>query len=41
MENPAKERGTAIVEASYTKNDIGIIWVDFTLKEVIEKIPTE
>ena len=41
MENPAKELGTAIVEASYTKNDIGIIWVDFTLKEVIEKIPTE
>ena len=41
MENPAKELGTAIIEACYSNNDIGIIWVDFTLKEVLEKIPTE
>ena len=39
MENPAKELGEAILEKCTSNNDIGIIWVDFTLKEVIEKIP--
>ena len=38
MENPAKELGTAIAEACTTDNFLGIIWVDFTLKEAMEKI---
>ena len=38
MENPAEELGKAIIAGCTTSNDIGIIWVDFTLKEVIEKI---
>ena len=38
MENPAEELGKAIIAACDSGNDIGIIWVDFTLKEVIEKI---
>lgn len=42
MDNPAEELGKAIIEKCQDRNlsnDIGIIWVDFTLKEVIEKIP--
>ena len=38
MENPAEDLGKAIIAECTTSNDIGIIWVDFTLKEVIEKI---
>ena len=41
MTNPAKDLGTAIIEECNEKersNDIGIIWVDFTLKEAMEKI---
>ena len=41
MENPAEELGKAIIaecEERGTTNDIGIIWVDFTLKEVMNKI---
>lgn len=37
MENPAKELGAAILDACYTDNDKGIIWVDFTLADVIDK----
>ena len=42
MENPAEELGKAIIgkcQEWHMTNDIGIIWVDFTLKEVIEKVP--
>ena len=42
MENPAEQAGKAIIDECKDRgltNDIGIIWVDFTLKEVIEKIP--
>ena len=41
MQNPAKEVGEAILAECKKRgltNDIGIIWVDFTLKEVIGKI---
>ena len=38
MENPAEDLGKAILAECSTTNDIGIIWVDFTLKEVIGKI---
>ena len=38
MENPAEVLGKAIIAECTTSNDIGIIWVDFTLKEVIGKI---
>ena len=41
LDNPAKELGQAIIAECKKRNltnDIGIIWVDFTLKEVIEKI---
>ena len=41
MTNPAEEAGKAIIDECKNRgltNDIGIIWVDFTLKEVIEKI---
>lgn len=41
MENPAEELGKAIIAECQNRNltnDIGIIWVDFTLKEAIEKI---
>ena len=38
FDNPAKEFGEAILEACTTDNDIGIIWVDFTLADVIDKI---
>ena len=41
MENPAEELGKAIIAECQDRdltNDIGIIWVDFTLKEAIEKI---
>ena len=37
-ENPAKEFGQAIVDACHSANDVGIIWVDFTLKTAIDKI---
>ena len=35
--NPAKELGQYIVEGCKSGNDIGIIWVDFTLSQVINK----
>ena len=35
--NPAKEFGQAIVDACKSGNDVGIIWVDFTLSQVINK----
>ena len=41
LQNPAKDLGQAILAECKDRgltNDIGIIWVDFTLKEVIEKI---
>ena len=41
MENPAKELGEAIIEECDDRgltNPIGIIWVDFTLKTVMDKI---
>ena len=36
--NPAKEFGQAILEACNSGNDVGIIWVDFTLKQVVDKM---
>ena len=36
--NPAQEFGQLIVDGCYTGNDVGVIWVDFTLDEVIGKI---
>ena len=36
-DNPAKEFGQAIADACTSSNDIGIIWVDFTLADVINK----
>lgn len=36
--NPAKEFGQAIVNECNSGNDVGIIWVDFTLKEAMNKI---
>ena len=36
--NPAKELGQLIANACQSGNDIGIIWVDFTLKEAMSKI---
>lgn len=38
MDNPAQEVGKAILDACETDNYKGIIWVDFTLKEVMDKI---
>lgn len=38
MDNPAQELGTTLAEACTTDNLLGIIWVDFTLKEAMEKI---
>ncbi|MBP5551780.1 MAG: hypothetical protein J6X41_00175 [Spirochaetales bacterium] len=35
--NPAKEFGQAIVDRCNSGNDVGIIWVDFTLSQVINK----
>ena len=35
--NPAKEFGQAIVDECKSGNDVGIIWVDFTLSQVINK----
>ena len=39
FDNPAKEFGEAILEACTSGNDIGIIWVDFTLCDVLKKVP--
>ena len=36
--NPAKEFGQAIVNGCNSGNEVGIIWVDFTLKEAMSKI---
>ena len=36
--NPAKELGQYIADGCNSGNDIGIIWVDFTLKEAMNKI---
>ena len=41
FENPAKEFGQTIVDGCNTGNDVGIIWVDFTLDDVIDKIVLE
>ena len=44
MENPAKDLGEAIIaecENRGTSNDIGIIWVDFTLKEAMDAIEAQ
>ena len=38
MENPAEELGKALQSQCMYGNDLGIIWVDFSLKEVMEKI---
>ena len=35
--NPAKEFGQLIADGCYTGNDLGIIWVDFTLDQVMDK----
>ncbi len=35
--NPAKQFGQAIVDACNSGNDVGIIWVDMTLSQVINK----
>lgn len=40
FDNPAKEFGEAILDACSSGNDIGIIWVDFTLCDVLTKVPT-
>lgn len=36
--NPAKQFGQVILEQCNSGNDVGIIWVDFTLKEAMSKI---
>lgn len=36
-DDPAKEFGQTIVEGCNTGNDVGIIWVDFTLDDVMDK----
>jgi hypothetical protein len=36
-ENPAKEFGEAIIKECHSGNDVGIIWVDFTLSQVIDR----
>ena len=41
FDNPAQEFGQMIVDGCYSGNDVGIIWVDFTLKDVMDKIKTE
>lgn len=38
MDNPALELGSALVSACDYGNDIGIIWVDFTLDDAMERI---
>ena len=38
MENPAEELGKALQSQCMYGNDLGIIWVDFSLKEVMDKI---
>lgn len=35
--NPAKEFGQAIIDGCKSGNEVGIIWVDFTLSKVINK----
>ena len=40
FDNPLKEFGEAILEACTSGNDIGIIWVDFTLCDALKKVPT-
>ena len=39
FDNPLKEFGEAILEACTSGNDIGIIWVDFTLCDALKKVP--
>lgn len=36
-DNPAKEFGEAIIKECHSGNDVGIIWVDFTLSQVIDR----
>ena len=38
MDSPAQELGQAILDACFSENDKGIIWVDFTLAEAMKKI---
>ena len=38
MDNPAKELGQAILDACFSENDKGIIWVDFTLDKAMRNI---
>ena len=38
--NPAKELGEYLLSGCTSGNDVGIIWVDFTLKEVTDMIPS-
>ena len=38
MENPAEELGKALQSQCMYGNDLGIIWVDFSLKEVMDKV---
>ena len=40
FDNPLQEFGEAILEACTSGNDIGIIWVDFTLCDALKKVPT-
>ena len=39
--NPAKQLGEAILEGCDFGNDVGIIWVDFTLKEAMDAIEAQ
>ena len=38
MDNPARDLGQAILDACFTDNDKGVIWVDFTLDEAMRRI---
>lgn len=38
MDNPAEELGQAILDACFSENDKGIIWVDFTLDKAMRNI---
>ena len=40
FDNPAKEFGQMIADGCYSGNDVGIIWVDFTLDEAMDRIGT-
>lgn len=38
LDNPARDLGQAILDACFTANDKGIIWVDFTLDKAMRNI---